>query len=362
MKSAPALSQAPITDIKKGYATANGICTCLFCGHTTEKGIVYQQDGVFYEAEKQMTRHIQNEHGAVFSGLLKLDKSRTGLSDHQRNLLLLFYQGKSDAQIQDLLGIGSLSTIRNHRFLLKEKERQARLFLSMMELLAEKEAAASERQEPDGTEDTNAALGKYFPDGIEGRLNTIRIRSKHRPAVLAELARRFAPGRLYTEKEVNVILGAAHEDFATLRRWLIDYNLMTRKPNGSDYTLAEATETQREEHMDRRKEIILQYKQTKTEAGVYQIKNTANGKALVLAAINLTSRNGKLFELKIGSSHFKKLQEDWNKFGEKAFVVEVLEVLKENEEPGFDKREELKKLETRWLNKLQPFGDKGYNE
>ena len=55
------------------------------------------------------------------------------------------------------------------------------------------------------------------------------------------------------------------------------------------------------------------------------------------------------------------LQEDWNKYGEKAFVFEVLEVLKEKEEGFSDIKEELKKLEEKWLEKLQPFGERGYH-
>lgn len=40
------------------------------------------------------------------------------------------------------MGIGSTSTIRHHRFALKEKERQAKTFLAIMELLKEKDQHA----------------------------------------------------------------------------------------------------------------------------------------------------------------------------------------------------------------------------
>jgi hypothetical protein len=46
--------------------------------------------------------------------------------------------------------------------------------------------------------------------------------------VLRWLAARFEPGRRYHEREVNAILGAHHEDFATLRRSLVDYRYMDR--------------------------------------------------------------------------------------------------------------------------------------
>ncbi|ABO50363.1 LuxR family transcriptional regulator [Desulforamulus reducens MI-1] len=114
--------------------------------------------------------------------------------------------------------------------------------------------------------------------------------------------------------------------------------------------------------MDRRKELKQQYKQMKTEGGVYQIKNTKNQKVLVIATPNLKTMIGRKVELRGGGHKNKQLQEDWNTFGEEAFVFEVLEVLEEKEEGFFDKADELKKLEKKWLEKLQPFGEHGYNK
>lgn len=48
----------------------------------------------------------------------------------------------SEAAIQKEMGIGSASTIRNHRFALKEKERQSKVYLAMREQLKEKDKRA----------------------------------------------------------------------------------------------------------------------------------------------------------------------------------------------------------------------------
>jgi hypothetical protein len=112
---------------------------------------------------------------------------------------------------------------------------------------------------------------------------------------------------------------------------------------------------------DHRKELIRQYKEIKIEAGVYQIRNTKNQKVCVASTPNLKTMNGKPMMLRGGAHKNKKLQEEWNKFGEGAFVFEVLEVLKEKEEGYFDKIGELKNLEKKWLEKLQPYGERGYN-
>lgn len=101
-------------------------------------GIVYLYDNMLDEAERYMRVHIENIHQSVFNYLIGMDRKFTGTTEHQNNLLRLFYQGKRDKEIQEELGIGSAFTIRHHRFALKEKERQAKVFLAMVELLKRK--------------------------------------------------------------------------------------------------------------------------------------------------------------------------------------------------------------------------------
>jgi hypothetical protein len=113
--------------------------------------------------------------------------------------------------------------------------------------------------------------------------------------------------------------------------------------------------------MTDRKTLKQAYKEMKTEAGVYQIKNTINQKALVVATPNLRTMQGKPFQLQTGTHKNALLQADWKQFGEDAFAFEVLEVLEDKEGPAFAKQEALRLLEQKWLDKLQPHGDRGYN-
>ena len=46
--------------------------------------------------------------------------------------------------------------------------------------------------------------------------------------MLERLAQEFEPGRRYQEKEVDFTLQLFYADYATLRRYLIDEQLMTR--------------------------------------------------------------------------------------------------------------------------------------
>lgn len=81
----------------------------------------------------------------------------------------------------------------------------------------------------------------FFQDGCveTGRLLQIPARRRIRLAVVLELLAGFAPGRTYTETEVNAVLREAHEDVAYLRREMVDYRLLERDSLGT-YWVAEA--------------------------------------------------------------------------------------------------------------------------
>ncbi|MEK3854001.1 GIY-YIG nuclease family protein [Cytobacillus sp. FSL H8-0458] len=114
--------------------------------------------------------------------------------------------------------------------------------------------------------------------------------------------------------------------------------------------------------MERKRELKQQFKETTIEAGVYQIKNTVNNKIFIKSTNNLKSLNGVRFSLETnGYMPNRELQEEWNQFGKEAFEISVLEKLKKKDVPYFNEKEALEKLEEKWLEELQPFGDKGYN-
>ncbi len=385
---------AQFDELKTGYIEKESYFVCLLCGKKIEKGVIYPDEGTLYEAGRYMRIHIEKAHQSIFEYLINLDKRLTGLSDHQKSIINLFYQGKSDAEVQKEMGIGSRSTIRNHRFALKEKERQSKVFLAIMELVKEKNTHASANHasaflSPHETarmvddrynvtqEESEEILKKYFPEGTEGPLKTFSIKEKRKLVVLREIAKRFQIGKIYDEKQVDQILKNVYDDYVTLRRYLIEYGFLDRKPDGSQYWLkdgpvgkdgpvekdgpAKDEEKNMDRKIDRKEELKQQYKETKTQAGVYQIKNTENRKIFIASTMNLKTMNGRRFELAMGGHKNTLLQSDWNEFGENAFVFEVLEVLEIKEDEYFDAKDALEKLEEKWLDALQPFGERGYN-
>jgi hypothetical protein len=109
----------------------------------------------------------------------------------------------------------------------------------------------------------------------------------------------------------------------------------------------------------RRKELLEAYKQIKIYMGVYQIKNNVNSKILIGTCSNLKSCWFTIkMQLDMGKYAIAQLQNDWNELGEDVFTYEVLE----EKEADADVKWELKKMEKVWLEKLQPYGDRGYNK
>jgi len=114
--------------------------------------------------------------------------------------------------------------------------------------------------------------------------------------------------------------------------------------------------------MKTRHDVNREYKERKKPAGVFQIKNTANGKVLLGSSLNLEGPlNGHKFMLKIGKHTNEILQKEWNEYGADKFVFEILEEVKVKDDENFNLKDELTLLEEIWLEKLQPFGERGYN-
>jgi group I intron endonuclease len=111
----------------------------------------------------------------------------------------------------------------------------------------------------------------------------------------------------------------------------------------------------------REKELKREYKLNHRPMGVYQIRNVVNEKILIGASIDLSGiLNRHKFQLKMGNHPNGALQSEWNEFGGENFAFEILDEITPKE--GRDHREELAFLEDLWLEKSQPYGDRGYNE
>ena len=90
------------------------------------------------------------------------------------------------------------------------------------------------------------------------------------------------------------------------------------------------------------------------QSGIYQIRNTANGRLYVGSAVNIKRRWADHKKgLKAGTHHCKKLQNSWNKHGAECFEFSILEVVAV--------KGELILREQHWIDSTGAAGKGGYN-
>lgn len=105
------------------------------------------------------------------------------------------------------------------------------------------------------------------------------------------------------------------------------------------------------------------FKEMRRPMGVYRVHCKKNGKSLVGSSADLTAiLNRHRAELSMAGHRNRRLQDDWRTFGPDAFDFEVLDTLERPEDDtGYDPVDDLHTLEELWLEKLTPYGEKGYN-
>ena len=111
-----------------------------------------------------------------------------------------------------------------------------------------------------------------------------------------------------------------------------------------------------------RKALIRQYKDTPRSMGVGAVRNSANGRTLVVAGRDLPALlNRQRAQLRLNVHANRALQADWNALGPDAFEFVVLDTLAPPNTPDYDPTEDLRTLEELWIEKLSPFVPAGYH-
>ena len=106
-----------------------------------------------------------------------------------------------------------------------------------------------------------------------------------------------------------------------------------------------------------------EYKLSHRPMGVFQIRNTVNDRVFVDSSTNIPGKiNRHKFALNAGTHKSKALQADWNESGGSSFVFETLEPVEPRADSDYNYAAALEMPEALWLEKLEPFGTKGYNE
>jgi len=127
-----------IDELKQGYKKQDSIYTCIICDATFHEGIIYPINDVLFDAKKAVETHVATSHNDIFEFYLGFGKVYTGLSEGHTELAKLFYKGHSDKEIVEITSSNSISTIRNQRFAMREKYKQAKILVALVELMEEK--------------------------------------------------------------------------------------------------------------------------------------------------------------------------------------------------------------------------------
>ena len=110
------------------------------------------------------------------------------------------------------------------------------------------------------------------------------------------------------------------------------------------------------------KRLKQEYKDALRPLGVFLIRNTTNDKVFLAGGVDLNGlMNRHRYQLSHGSHVNRQLQADWTALGSGKFEFEILEQLEPRRDSTFDARKELAFMQRMWLERLRPFGDRGYN-
>lgn len=232
-------------DLKKGYTFRDEGWVCLICGSVFERERVYPMMDGWYTAEKAIDLHVQQAHGGTWDWLINMEPRYTGLTEVQKELLNLIHQGKRNREIAQIQG-STESTLRNHRFRLREKAKQARVFLAIWEHAEAQQEGDDRLVEYHKTatmvddryavtqEEETQMIARYFLE--DGRLSSFPKKQKSKWIVLRHITKTaFQKGKEYSEKDINLILMRYDEDYVALRRYLIEYGFLQRTPDGKAY-------------------------------------------------------------------------------------------------------------------------------
>lgn len=207
-------------------------------------------------------------------------------------------------------------------------------------------------------------LGTFAPGG---RVERLPVQRKKRLIVLMEFAALLEPGRVYPERELNEVFSRHHADYCTVRRELIGervlaresrlYRLIGPEPLPPSLLLSADLPPAPEEDPLRRARARAET----SPGGIYGIHNLLGGKIFVGRGSGVRGRlAGLRAQLEWKSHRCEALQRDWNDLGAEAFSFDVLEELEPTGDATLDRRR-LAELERAWLERLEPWGERGYN-
>ena len=132
--------------------------------------------------------------------------------------------------LKKLADAGAVTSYKNQYYMMYSLNRKV-FEVSILKIL-EEESDEAEIQAKRDAEYRKKVINAFFE---YGKLKAIPTQRKKERIVLEEIARAFEYDRIYTEREVNIIIADFYDDFCTIRRDMIAEGLLGREAGGGGY-------------------------------------------------------------------------------------------------------------------------------
>ena len=129
--------------------------------------------------------------------------------------------------LKKLADAGAVVSYKNQYYMMYSLKKEI-FDTNILEILQEKsdEAEMQARRDAEYRQKVIHAFFEY------GKLKSIPAQKKKERIVLEVIAQSFDFDRIYSEREVNIIIADFHDDFCTIRRDMIGEHLLERDANG----------------------------------------------------------------------------------------------------------------------------------
>lgn len=129
--------------------------------------------------------------------------------------------------LKKLADAGAVSSYKSQYYMMYSLKKEI-FETSILDILREEsdEAAAQAQRDAEYRQKVINAFFEY------GKLKSIPAQRKKERIILEEIVRSFEFDRVYSEREVNIIIADFYDDFCTIRRDMVSEKLLDRDANG----------------------------------------------------------------------------------------------------------------------------------
>lgn len=126
--------------------------------------------------------------------------------------------------LKKLEDVGAVSSTKDQYYMMYSLRRE--VFQTNIWNLIQEESDDAQKQEERDESYRNKVIQTFFE---YGKLKSIPAQRKKEKIILEEIAKAFEQGKVYKEKEVNLIIADFHDDFCTIRRDMIGEGMFVRQ-------------------------------------------------------------------------------------------------------------------------------------